>query len=374
MAEIRPPYTADLDSGIKRTYLNTIHATGDALANCYAVALYKGNTAYTLPSGATVKGYFVRQKDNSTIELSGTKSGNVASVTLNSACYNQSGPFTLTIKVLEGSAVTTVFYGEGSILTSRTGTTVNPSFEAVEYYKYPVNLLDNSNFLNPINQRGFVSNTRSNEYTIDRWKCESGDHIAGTVTLDSNGITLTPTAENYCGIIQNLERYSALDGKTCTVAVCVGGVWSIVAFTMGAISSAGLTLGNGLRVYSSSSVHLRIRNPEGNGAITVQKVALYEGAYTAETLPPYVPNPYAVELAECMRYYQEIMVIAGSGAYAAQRQMITLTVKMRIVPSVTYKLRSGVDFSNITMQNAKTLDVTGGTTYTHATVMLNAEL
>lgn len=31
--------------------------------------------------------------------------------------------------------------------------------------------------------------------------------------------------------------------------------------------------------------------------------ALYEGVYTADTLPPYVPKGYAAELAECQRYY-----------------------------------------------------------------------
>jgi hypothetical protein len=34
--------------------------------------------------------------------------------------------------------------------------------------------------------------------------------------------------------------------------------------------------------------------------------ALYEGEYTVETLPPYIPKGYAAELAECKRYYQVI--------------------------------------------------------------------
>ena len=31
--------------------------------------------------------------------------------------------------------------------------------------------------------------------------------------------------------------------------------------------------------------------------------ALYEGTYTADTLPPYVPKGYAAEMMECQRYY-----------------------------------------------------------------------
>ena len=33
---------------------------------------------------------------------------------------------------------------------------------------------------------------------------------------------------------------------------------------------------------------------------------LYEGTYTAETLPPYVPKGYAAELAECQRYFVDV--------------------------------------------------------------------
>lgn len=37
--------------------------------------------------------------------------------------------------------------------------------------------------------------------------------------------------------------------------------------------------------------------------VVLKWAALYEGAYTADTLPPYVPKGYAAELAECQRYY-----------------------------------------------------------------------
>ena len=40
----------------------------------------------------------------------------------------------------------------------------------------------------------------------------------------------------------------------------------------------------------------------GNVAV-INWAALYEGEYTADTLPPYVPKGYVVELAECQRYF-----------------------------------------------------------------------
>ena len=297
MAEIRPPYTADLDSGIRRTYLNTIFATGDSLANCFAVQLFRGNTAFTIPSGATVKGYFVRQKDNSTIELSGTKSGNVASVTLNSACYNQSGPFTLTIKVLEGSAVTTVFYGEGSMSVSRTGNTVNPSFEAVEYYKHPVNLLDNSKF--EIAQAGYNGKHGSTTYACDRWAA-SGSTV---VTKTASGLLISSG-----GAIR--QKLTGLAGKTLTFALKgTAGATKRLNFMnadYSGVQDHWFTGEIGILTYTvpsnTDAMWLHIGVPGTDGA-TIEWAALYDGAYTSETLPPYRPKGYAVELAECLRYF-----------------------------------------------------------------------
>ena len=43
--------------------------------------------------------------------------------------------------------------------------------------------------------------------------------------------------------------------------------------------------------------------------------ALYEGEYTAETLPEYQPKGYGAELAECQRYFQRFRTEALRGTY-----------------------------------------------------------
>lgn len=44
-----------------------------------------------------------------------------------------------------------------------------------------------------------------------------------------------------------------------------------------------------------------------DATVTLEWAALYEGSYSVETLPPYMPRPYATDLAECQRYlYQGI--------------------------------------------------------------------
>lgn len=352
MAEIRPPYRHDLDTLVRKTYLNGIFATGDALANCFAVELYKGSVSYTIPSGATVKGYFVRNGKD-TIELPGTKSGNVVSVTLNSACYNQNGPFTLTIKVLEGSAVTTVFYGEGSMAVSRTGITVNPSFEAVEYYKHPVNLLDNSNFASPIAQAGYNGKHGAAYYLTDRWLI-SGINIADgrtlTATKLSQSMRLVSTYQ-YLYISQNVTNVS---GKTLTFAVKALRRQQIAMriydesgnLLAGSPFSGEGTFVNAITVNVPSNVNTIVCYiypgfVDGGGTTEIYWAALYEGEYTAETLPPYRPKPYSVELAECQMYHVELGRQSAYGwAYHGgwATVFVPLPAQMRIAhPSVTFK-------------------------------------
>lgn len=159
------------------------------------------------------------------------------------------------------------------------------------------NLLDNSDFTNPVNQRSFSSTTLNDIYCIDRWKTESANNAA-TISLVSGGITLIPTSANYVGITQMLENYDNMAGNVYTIAVCVGDTWDCASITIGNEPS-GKTLASGVTVYSIPTEQVLIRNQAGNNPITVQKVALYDGAHTADTLPSYVPKGIMVEMINC---------------------------------------------------------------------------
>ena len=58
---------------------------------------------------------------------------------------------------------------------------------------------------------------------------------------------------------------------------------------------------HGLYFFSTDSRNILIRNnvSDNPAPITIQRVALYEGAYTADTLPPYVPKGKHVEMLNC---------------------------------------------------------------------------
>lgn len=116
------PFGADLDKGLRKTYMETLMASGDNNAHRIDVHMFRGNAQLTLPSDASVSGYFIRYSDNATIALDGSASGSTASVTLKRACYNKPGAFAVIVKVTTSGVTNTVFYGEGTVLTSSTDT------------------------------------------------------------------------------------------------------------------------------------------------------------------------------------------------------------------------------------------------------------
>lgn len=212
--------------------------------------------------------------------------------------------------------------------------------KATEYYIQPRNLLDNIDFTNPVNQRGQTSYT-GGVYTIDRWYLSADN---GTASIDDNGVTLFRNAGNGYTFLQYVEKLDTSKVYTFAVKDASGNVYlicstpnerketempfgTIIAQTLpDTMSAFGVTLNSGV-------------------TITLVWAALYEGEYTAETLPPYVPKGYAAELAECQRYYRQTHAPGDYRSFAtaivarASNKNWTSSVNfeqpMRITPTVT---------------------------------------
>lgn len=212
--------------------------------------------------------------------------------------------------------------------------------KAPEYYIQPYNLLDNSDFVHPINQRGETSKQASWVYWIDRWISDTEKTAA---QLTSSGIHLPGTAEKNLRILQRVPLERIKKGQSYTIAaydasgnvLCVSGVFDGEQLT-GDASSGGkywMSLNKGDNLTYWYCIF------DTYADITVKCMALYEGEYTAETLPPYVPKGYAAELAECLRYYRKIKAnnetFAGYAANGVAYAFIPLTQAMRIAPTVT---------------------------------------
>lgn len=148
------------------------------------------------------------------------------------------------------------------------------------YYLGARNLLDNSDFRNPVNQRG--ATTVENGFIVDRWYTFNNNQSGGA-TLTPSGITLS--GNGY--LQQRLPKGILQTDKPYTVAV----------YFSDGTADVGT---NGVVIFSEDFDF--VNNVHANGK-TISHVALYEGSYTAENLPPYTPKGYAAELAECSRWY-----------------------------------------------------------------------
>ena len=204
--------------------------------------------------------------------------------------------------------------------------------KAPEYYLRPRNLFANSNFRNPVNQRG-QKEYQGNVPSIDRWWIWEPNGV-GKVTIGSNGVTLHPNGGQEIAFSQHFEK-GVLNAERYTLAVCDGN---------GDIHIFYDAIGRGEAFDFAQFV--------GSTDTTFQWALLCEGIYTKETLASYMPKSYAEELMECRRYYykvsgNEITRIANQEDYAfpvfSSGVVIAFPVTMRVVPTtvIAYDVNDG---------------------------------
>lgn len=215
----------------------------------------------------------------------------------------------------------------------------------------PYNLLDNSYFIDPINQAGFNEyHGSSARYAIDRWQATTG----ATTSQDKNGLKIVSDKTNWtAGIQQRIEAKRFADVMTFAVR----GVFPVACRLFAYIGSGTTNFGTAYFQGDAAerTLVLKLTKPDGligdevvnvyispdiestGTAAVVRWAALYEGEYTAETLPPYVPKGYAAELAECLRYYRRVKsnneTFIGYCANGISYAFIPLQT-MRISPTV----------------------------------------
>ena len=165
----------------------------------------------------------------------------------------------------------------------------------------PANLLDNSDFTNPVAQAGIGGKHGNQAYAVDRWKLASGTcNKASTVS----GLYLNGT------ITQTLEKVPSEP---------------VSAFVGTSSGSASISYSNGVVTITSS------------GGV-IAWAALYEGTYTQDTMPEHRPKGYGAELAECLRYCQVISQNTAYRAFVVSANTVQttfpLSIPMRVKPSI----------------------------------------
>lgn len=214
------------------------------------------------------------------------------------------------------------------------------------------NLLDNAYFVGggsqlgdgvfPINQRGQTVYA-SDGPGIDRWK-----QFAATVTLASDGVTVTPSAySNNFLQLMNPAKWDALVGETVTLSIevlAVTGTITVAGYNtgLGTITSTGIaaftfTMPSGI---VDGNKFFGIAGQSGS-SIKFGRWKLEKG--TVSTLDNDPPPDFGEELWKCMRrfrrikaeapYYVFATVLAEAAAYTIG--MIDLPVPMARKPTIS---------------------------------------
>lgn len=226
------------------------------------------------------------------------------------------------------------------------GDSSNSPVEQMSVKKYSQtsnpNLLDNTNFFNPINQRNQTSYSNTDaapKYSIDRWQVLGGTFDVQTRTYTSNS-TLGIYGNQFRQYIP-LENVSI--GDTITVSSVINDTRHVFTTTIPQYgdSVAGApflleTTWGGFKMITRKAEHAALLTMVVNvsQSITVDWIKMEFGNFAT----PYVPKGYGAELAECLRYFQR--VYADWRIYPTLKDMpyrfsqSTLQV-MRIKPTIS---------------------------------------
>lgn len=296
----------------------------------------KGNTGATgATPNITVKVVTGEPGTQASVTQSGTAENPVITLTIPRGDTGSLGNLTINGKAPDGAGKVTL-----------TAADVGALDKDVHMY----NLLDNSDFVHPVAQAGVNGAHGATGYAVDRWMRTSG----ATVSQAADGLKIVSDKTSWtAGIQQRIEAKRFADVMTfavrgvfpvaCRLFVYIGsGTTNFgTAYFQGDAAERTLVLKltkpDGLTGDEVVNVYISPDTGSTGTAAVVRWAAIYEGEYTAETLPPYVPKGYAVELAECLRYYRRITAtnetFAGYCANGVSYCMIPLQT-MRIKPSL----------------------------------------
>lgn len=218
---------------------------------------------------------------------------------------------------------------------------------------YP-NLGTNTNFSNPINQRGAASYTTTTEasiYCIDRWRILKNT----TYTVASFTLTAPSYAARACGMWQSNEmgQHQLSIGDDVTVSIYANG--KLHTPTMKVIDRdlydaftnvpAGydcddfeIVLCTYARDNTMYNLGIYPKKP-----LTVNYIKWEKGSVAT----PYAPKAFGDEFLECLRYFVGGVGIGSAGIVSGStfRVLIPTPVPMRTAPSVTVKVADNVVYN-----------------------------
>lgn len=214
------------------------------------------------------------------------------------------------------------------------------------------NLLINGDF--QVWQRGTSFHQETMTYCADRWLI-AGENTHPKVEKTNNGVKITSTRNGgWTNFLTRLENATLkkLIGKTLTytiklkVPTKISQVWCLTNSPSGLIYHhekgfsdknyeylTGSFVVKSTELNDNSYLEFGIQGiPEANNSFEIEYAKLELGSVAT----PFVPRPYAEELALCRRYYQNGRFRGSGNIYSAAGYiLVPLEQKMRIVPTTT---------------------------------------
>lgn len=336
--------------------------------NCEAVI--QSNNEIQLKSGLIVnKGRFLRIKGTESVMIQNGSSG-VNRTDLIVARFTTDGINEKhTLAVIKGTSESVPSYTNGDIYNGATtcelplyavhltGTkvdtvtqvcdTVYSDYQNITYNLSNENQVINGNFA--INQRGkttYNNDTWTNAYTVDRWMSAKSK-----VDVNSNGtVTITSLSTNGSSVWFKQLLENTIEGACTLSCEATSVTGDVYLFSQ----ANGIKVKQGINKITLSDLKQASFELKQGASITLKWIKLEKGKVATEFIAP----NYAEELLKCERFFiknSEIFFIpysgtreslGGSGQYF-QNISGLFPVKMRVEPTVTYRIVRKADNSTI---------------------------
>lgn len=191
------------------------------------------------------------------------------------------------------------------------------------------NLGDNTDFLNPVNQRG-VTSTTTTGYFIDRWVI--GLNSPTSASIASSGLVIA-TGANAVTFSQTVNITDITSIYTFSVCDNNKNVYSVTGVP-DATTPTITPFGNiQIKISSGHPVMFIVVNANQTMQLRWAKIEL------GNIATPYIPKGYGVEVAECQRYYRKAKFFFVDSS--SSRHTFVFSPPMRISPSVTWSTLDG---------------------------------
>lgn len=203
------------------------------------------------------------------------------------------------------------------------------------------NLLINSDFRNPVNQRGQTTYAPAKNvlvYTIDRWGIfpSTNDGEGHTLTVNNGYITFANTNANMSAyMVQHLE--TPLSG-TYTISVKVKSATKAfnLSYRDNGTAYSAMTLNTGINsaTITCTSLDFIRFGISSVASVDIEWIKLEAG----DTATSFSPRLYAEEIALCQRYYTKSNGIRLPITHGTTSlfMIVPLCTTMRSIPSVTF--------------------------------------